>query len=144
MLLLLAQTLHQHKVETVATAQHQALLALQLLMQAAAVAVLVKKLHLHHQQQVQEQVERAAAAQDLKRLRVQEVTEQQPAQQTEAVAAWRQARDAQVFADDRPSCCGSPTRAALQMPPIVTTPSAGKRPRDADAVLARGLDVLGK
>jgi carboxyl-terminal processing protease len=66
-----------------------------------------------------------------------------PRQQSEGAAAWRQARDAEVFPDDRPSCCGSPSRAALQMPVIASPPPAGKRPRDADTVLARGLEALG-
>ena len=63
-------------------------------------------------------------------------------QQSGAVVAWRQVRDATVFADDRPPCCGSPSRATLQMPVIVSPQPAGKLPRDADAVLARGLEVL--
>lgn len=64
-------------------------------------------------------------------------------QQAEAVAAWRQARDARVFADDRPPCCGSPSRGALQVSAVVPPQPTGKLPRDADAVLARGLTVLG-
>ena len=64
-------------------------------------------------------------------------------QQAEAVAAWRQARDARVFPDDRPPCCGSPSRAAMQLPAVVLPQPAGKLPRDVDAVLARGLDALG-
>ncbi len=67
-------------------------------------------------------------------------------QQAEAVVAWRQARDARVFPDDRPPCCGSPSRAAMQLPAVMPVPlqPAGKLPRDADTVLARGLAVLGE
>lgn len=67
-----------------------------------------------------------------------------PRQQSEAAAAWRQARDAQVFPDDRPPCCGSPSRATLQMPATDSPAPTGKLPRAADAVLARGLEVLAK
>jgi carboxyl-terminal processing protease len=65
-----------------------------------------------------------------------------PRQQSEAAAAWRQTRDAQVFPDDRPPCCGSPSRAALQVPAIAAPLPAGRLPRDADTVLARGLAEL--
>lgn len=65
-------------------------------------------------------------------------------QQTGVTAAWRQARDAAVFPDDRPSCCGSPSRATMQMPATAPLRPAGKLPREIDPVLARGLEALGK
>lgn len=64
-------------------------------------------------------------------------------QQAEVAAAWRQARDATVFPDDRPACCGSPSRSAMQAATSGLPRPVGKLPREADPVLARGLDALG-
>lgn len=67
-------------------------------------------------------------------------------QQADAARGWRQARDALVFADDRPPCCAAPSRTASQAHSlsrlIAPATAAGKLPRDADQVLARGLDLL--
>jgi hypothetical protein len=48
-----------------------------------------------------------------------------------------------VFPDDRPSCCGSPSRATMQMPATAPLRPAGKLPREVDPILARGLEALG-
>ncbi|MFM7034160.1 MAG: S41 family peptidase [Planctomycetia bacterium] len=66
-----------------------------------------------------------------------------PRLQADAADAWRQARDAMVFADDRPPCCAAPSRRGTQSLPVATdvTPS-GRLPREADPVLARGLELL--
>ena len=66
-------------------------------------------------------------------------------QQAEATAAWRQARDADVFADDRPPCCAAPSRAAMQPATVqaaTPTRSSERLPREADTVLARALEAL--
>jgi carboxyl-terminal processing protease len=64
-------------------------------------------------------------------------------QQADAVRAWREARDAALFPDDRPACCASPSRAAAQASavPLMPVPTS-KPPRESDPVLARALDLL--
>jgi carboxyl-terminal processing protease len=64
-------------------------------------------------------------------------------QQAESTRSWRETRDATVFDDDRPDCCAAPSRATAQggATAIVSSPPA-KRPRDADPVLARALDLF--
>lgn len=68
-----------------------------------------------------------------------------PRQQAEAARAWREARDAAVFADDRPACCAAPSRAAAQANTPLTPPTdrgSMPSPRLADPVLARAFDLL--